>query len=512
MTPEEPSRMSIGILAGAGSAAGIDLWQSVLREQCRRTGSAGASGWDAPDITVVSVPMPSSAWELESRAEAVWAHLRAAAERLAAQVDVYALACDTLQLFAARLKVLPLSSTLITLEDAVAAERQSITPADICLTGPVREIHPRVPGASECLARALLDWKPQAGFQAVVETPDSLGPSDSQGTLLIVYAGGTFGMEYRNGILVETPSVEHAVKSFMAARSATRGEHIAWRYVGVAAIIDSAEADQQYPLDIASTIRQYAVTVGATGVVLIHGTDTLAYTAARLAFTLADLSIPIVCTGAQVPLGMDGSDAQRNFDDAVTVALGSHVTGTWIAFGGRIISGVRATKTSSDSAQGFTGYRPLAEHPEGIPESVTSSQRDNRLRHHATVGVIKLVPGITPEEISACFRTPGWRCPRMLWRGRFSDVGRAVRAGGRDEGHDCDSDHPVRYRHGGPCPICGRGGTCRRGSDKRRRPDNRSSCRKIGDPARIGTAPATIRTLIARNLIGERHVARTLHT
>ena len=71
-----------------------------------------------------------------------------------------------------------------------------------------------------------------------------------------------------------------------------------------------------------------------TGILILHGTDTMAYTAAALSFMLVDMAIPIVLTGSNLPPGVPGSDASKNVHDAL-VALSELDRGTYITFAGR---------------------------------------------------------------------------------------------------------------------------------------------------------------------------------
>jgi L-asparaginase len=106
---------------------------------------------------------------------------------------------------------------------------------------------------------------------------------------------------------------------------------------------DSASIEPEKILDLSGLIRGRAA--GFHGVVLIHGTDTMAFTASLLGFTLADLGIPVVLTGSQRPLAYARSDARANLIDAVTLAA-KEVPEIGIVFGDHWIRGVAANKSS----------------------------------------------------------------------------------------------------------------------------------------------------------------------
>jgi L-asparaginase type I len=93
--------------------------------------------------------------------------------------------------------------------------------------------------------------------------------------------------------------------------------------------------------------------------VIVHGTDTMAYTASALSFMLAGYGKPIVLTGSQIPLAMPRSDARQNLIDSLTCAVASHapphvaLQEVSICFGGRLLRGNRATKWNSTLYQAF---------------------------------------------------------------------------------------------------------------------------------------------------------------
>src|SRR5690606_9774020 len=98
------------------------------------------------------------------------------------------------------------------------------------------------------------------------------------------------------------------------------------------------------------------------GVVMIHGTDTMAYTASALAFLLGPLPKPVVLTGAQHPLGAIRTDARANLVDAFSVAT-LPVPEVAITFAGKAMRGVRATKLDAWALDAFDSptLAPLVE-------------------------------------------------------------------------------------------------------------------------------------------------------
>ena len=88
------------------------------------------------------------------------------------------------------------------------------------------------------------------------------------------------------------------------------------------------------------------------GFVITHGTDTMAYTASALSFVLQDIGKPVVLTGAQIPAGRIGSDARRNFVNAVRVSTLDRC-GVYLVFDGDIILGARSHKMSESKLDAF---------------------------------------------------------------------------------------------------------------------------------------------------------------
>lgn len=109
-----------------------------------------------------------------------------------------------------------------------------------------------------------------------------------------------------------------------------------------------------------------ALSAGAEGVVVLHGTDTMAYTAAALSFLLQNLSVPVVLTGAMRPGGASDGDARQNLTNALAVAALGDLAEVCIVFSGVILRGNRARKRHSDALDAFASpnHPPL-----GVVES-----------------------------------------------------------------------------------------------------------------------------------------------
>lgn len=93
--------------------------------------------------------------------------------------------------------------------------------------------------------------------------------------------------------------------------------------------------------------------------ILVHGTNTMGYTAAALSFALTNIGKPVIITGAQVPLGYLGSDATTNLVNALRMAVWSHhdIRGVMAVFGSKIITGTRVKKGTDFDYDPFSSFQ-----------------------------------------------------------------------------------------------------------------------------------------------------------
>ena len=83
------------------------------------------------------------------------------------------------------------------------------------------------------------------------------------------------------------------------------------------------------------------------GIVILHGTDTMSYSAAMLSYLFIGVGKPIVITGSQLPLEKEGSDGTANLNDAVITAADERLAGVFVVFHDKIMNGTRTYKRSS---------------------------------------------------------------------------------------------------------------------------------------------------------------------
>lgn len=141
------------------------------------------------------------------------------------------------------------------------------------------------------------------------------------------------------------------------------------------------------------------------GFIVTHGTDTMAYTSAALYYMLEHIDRPVVLTGSQRPLGIDGSDAEGNLRLAYTAAC-SGFAGVCIAFGGRLIHGNAAKKMYALADDAFRSIG-RTEIDISAPSAPPAPFRLHD-KLDTNVAVIRLYPGIKPGVLDAHI-TAGYR-------------------------------------------------------------------------------------------------------
>ncbi|RZK99368.1 MAG: L-asparaginase 1, partial [Hymenobacter sp.] len=160
------------------------------------------------------------------------------------------------------------------------------------------------------------------------------------------------------------------------------------------------------------------------GFVVLHGTDTMAYSAAALSFLLEHLGKPVVFTGAQVPVGRTRSDAARNLLTALEIAAARHPrAGTvrmpevGLFFNDVLIRGTRAKKVESQQFAAFKSenYPPLAraginlDFNDSSIRLLPAAQLHVHQQLEEKVAVLRLFPGITEAVVTAVLGVPGLR-------------------------------------------------------------------------------------------------------
>ncbi len=174
--------------------------------------------------------------------------------------------------------------------------------------------------------------------------------------VLLIHTGGTIGMvrDDKSGALKPDQfydSITNVIPSL---------SEIADINVSIPFLKDSSALDFSCWQKIAQVIKKNIN--NHDGIVITHGTDTLAYTASALSFMLINLPIPIILTGAQKPLSEIRSDARINLINSVELACSPIIKEIAISFNNKLLRGNRTTKTHINHFDAFDSpnYPPLA--------------------------------------------------------------------------------------------------------------------------------------------------------
>ena len=160
------------------------------------------------------------------------------------------------------------------------------------------------------------------------------------------------------------------------------------------------------------------------GFVVLHGTDTMAYTASALSFMLENLTKPVILTGSQLPIGQLRTDGKENLITSIEIAAAKRQDGTamvpevGIYFNGHLMRGNRTTKQSADEFNAFESfnYPHLADagvqityHEEFIHRPASNIPMRPQFRLDNNVIIFSLFPGIREDLIRHIIATPNLR-------------------------------------------------------------------------------------------------------
>jgi L-asparaginase len=226
---------------------------------------------------------------------------------------------------------------------------------------------------------------------------------DDARPVVVLYTGGTFGMVPTDSGLAPHPHLHEQVAGLVGDRASAP-----WSYAETPRAIDSAEASYAVFGELVDQVRGLVAERNPRAVVVIHGTDSMAYSAAFAAFALADLAVPVVFTGSQLPLGAPDSDAPGNFRFAFESAAGGLEQGVSIAFDGRLLPAVRATKRSSSDPFGFHVAKGGAAAGDPLPAPLAEALRAAAGQPVPAVGLVKVSPGLGARMLAAALQeAPG---------------------------------------------------------------------------------------------------------
>ncbi len=235
--------------------------------------------------------------------------------------------------------------------------------------------------------------------------------------ILIIYTGGTIGMieDIESGTL-RPFDFDHLIDNVPKIRMLDYD-------------IDNMQFEN--PIDSSdmriSDWKKIAEFIGSNydrydGFVVLHGTDTMAYTASALSFMLENLHKPVIITGSQLPIGEVRTDGEENLITALQIAAATDQAGNpmvqevAILFENYLWRGNRSTKMSADNFNAFksNNYPPLAKIGLGIHFNEDALWRsparrplDVKPNLDPAVMFIDLFPGLSPNVLNHMLHTPG---------------------------------------------------------------------------------------------------------
>lgn len=234
--------------------------------------------------------------------------------------------------------------------------------------------------------------------------------------ILIIYTGGTIGMKQdpETGTLVpfNFDQIKEEVPELKKFKF--RIDTISFN-----PLIDSSDIQPDFWVKLVLLIKENYSSY--SGFVILHGTDTMSYSASALSFMLQNLSKPVIFTGSQLPIGMLRTDGKENLISAIEVAAEVRndkpvVQEVCVFFQNMLFRGNRTTKYNAENFNAFRSenFPPLAEAGITIRYNFaelskyhSSDELEIYTELDTNVAVLKLFPGIQPQVLDGMFAING---------------------------------------------------------------------------------------------------------
>ncbi len=237
-------------------------------------------------------------------------------------------------------------------------------------------------------------------------------PTGAKSAILLIYTGGTIGMK-------EDPSIQ-ALRPFNFSQILEEVPELgkfAYRIDSYTfdPLIDSSDVEPSLWISLANLIEERCDDYD--GFVILHGTDTMGYSASALSFMIEGLTKPVIFTGSQLPIGTPRTDGKENLISAVEIAAAKDCDGhaivpeVCICFDNILMRGNRATKVNAEHFRAFQSPNcpPLAEaginivYNTGLIRKPASWEAKPKFHKSldTRVSILKMHPGITPQIVRA---------------------------------------------------------------------------------------------------------------
>lgn len=230
--------------------------------------------------------------------------------------------------------------------------------------------------------------------------------------LLLLHVGGTIGMRKSEMGFVPEPGFLQSQLDAMPEWN--DGSLPEFELIEFKPLMDSSNMTPEDWLPIAETIRQRYQEF--SGFVVLHGTDTMAFTASALPLMLRGLNKPVILTGSQIPLCQLRNDARENLITAMLIAGNYAIPEVCIYFSGKLIRGCRSTKVSAHLFEAFdspnypllgvVGTTIEINHAALLPSAVMIRPLEVQGISAPRIGTLRLFPGITADVVEHFLAQP----------------------------------------------------------------------------------------------------------
>lgn len=239
--------------------------------------------------------------------------------------------------------------------------------------------------------------------------------TDKTSKILLIYTGGTIGMIEGNESGSFLPFSIESVLEFVPKLKSLKADI---SVVSFKEPMDSAHIGLDEWLELKTIIKDnYEL---FNGFVILHGTDTMAYSASALGFLLQGLNKPVIFTGSQLPISKPRSDAHENLVTAIEIAIAQknllpRVPEVAIFFDNKLYRGVRSTKNNAENFNAFSSpnYSVLATAGVRIKyeDDLINNSRNSVFKAldkiEKSVVILKLFPGISDHYIESIVASNG---------------------------------------------------------------------------------------------------------
>jgi len=218
--------------------------------------------------------------------------------------------------------------------------------------------------------------------------------------ILLIYSGGTIGMIKKNKSLepFDFNEIRNAFPEL--SDSETEIDH-----KSIDNPIDSSNMTISHWIEIVNCIKENYDKYN--GFVILHGSDTMAYTSSALSFMLENVDKPVVLTGSQLPIGIKRTDAKENLITAIEIAASNLIKEVCVYFEYQLYRGNRVTKVNADNFDAFQSpnYPVLAKAGVNIKykKQYVKKASHYQIKAHSNlsnnVSILKLFPSIRKEVV-----------------------------------------------------------------------------------------------------------------